>query len=159
MTQIGNRDTFAVEVGEPVSPNLRVVDLWAAGKRLTAYDNVAYVPSLCHYLRSASAQVRRREIRPCPFPGRSPEEIFRRLEADGTEFRERYWFLQWSEIVDNVTPYAYLDDDLTIVFAFGRASHLFPDDVGKIFVARIPPDSFAATLDRAVDLLDDAPVG
>jgi hypothetical protein len=126
---------------------------------LTAYDNAAYVPSLCYNMRSASAQVRQREIGPCPFPGRSPEEIFRRLEADETEFRERYWFMQWSENLDNVTRYAYLDEDLMIVFAFRRADHSFPDDVGKVFVARVPPDNFAATPDRAADLLDDKLVG
>lgn len=157
--RFGNRDTFAVEVGEALSPNLRVVDLWAAGKMLTAYDNVAYVPSLCHYMRFAAAQVRQREIRPCPFPELSPEEIFRRLDADETDFREQYWFMQWSEIVDNVSRYAYLDDDLVIVFAFRRADHPSPEDLGKVFVARIPPDEFAATLDQAADRLDAKPVG
>ncbi|MEV4385383.1 hypothetical protein AB0J68_06585 [Micromonospora sp. NPDC049580] len=153
MAQFGNRETFALDVGEALSPSLRVVDLWAAGKMLTARDNMAYVPSLRHYIRSASARVRGREIQPCPFPEQSPEAIFRRLEAEQTEFREQYWFLRWSEIVDNVESYAYLDDDLVIVFAF-RGAGLSPEDVGKVFVARVPPDNFAATLDQAADLLD-----
>jgi hypothetical protein len=157
--RFGNRDTFGVEVGEPLSPSLRVVDLWAAGKKLTTHDNVAYLPSLCYYMRTAAAQVRQRAIQPCPSPDRSPEEIFRRLEADETDFREQYRFMQWSEIVDNVSRYAYLDDDLVIVFVFWRADHPFPEDVGKVFVARIPPDEFAATLDQVADLLNDEPVG
>ncbi|MFG1839922.1 hypothetical protein ACGFH8_15920 [Micromonospora sp. NPDC049175] len=157
--RFGTRDTFAVEVGEILSPNLRVVDLWAAGKKLTTHDNVAYVPSLCHYMQTAAAEVRQRAIRPRPSRERSPEEIFRQFEADETDFRERYWFLQWSEIVDNVSCYAYLDDHLVIVFAFRRADHPFPEDVGKVFVARIPPDEFAATLEQATDLLGDERVG
>lgn len=143
-----------MEVGEVLPPSLRVVDLWAAGKWLTTDDNTAYVPSLYQCMRSTAAQVRQREIQPCPFPERSPEEIFWQLEADETEFRERYWFMGWGEIVDNVSRYAYLDDDLVIVFAFWRAEHPFPEDLGKVFVARIPPDEFAATLQEAADLLD-----
>ena len=43
-----------------------------------------------------------------------------------------------SEIVDNVSCYAYLDDHLVIAFAFRRADHPFPEDVGKVFVAENP---------------------
>ncbi|GAA1626027.1 hypothetical protein ACFQY4_35550 [Catellatospora bangladeshensis] len=151
--RFGDRATFAVEVGEVQPTDLRTVDLWAAGKWLTTDDNTALVPSLCLYMRSTAAQVRRREIPPCPFPGRSPEEIFRRLQADETEFRERYRFMCWSEIVDNVSRYAYLDDDLVIVFAFWRETHPYPEDLGNVFVARIPPDEFAATVEQAADLM------
>jgi hypothetical protein len=124
--RVGDQTTFAIEIGEAVSADLRVVDVWAAGKRLTIKDNVAYVPYLYHYLRSVAAQVRRHEIRSCPFPGRSPEEIFRKLASDETEFREHYWFMRWSETLDNVSSYAYLDDELVIVFAFWRADHPIP---------------------------------
>jgi hypothetical protein len=160
MTRLfGDRATFAVKVGEIKSPGLRIVDLWAAGKYLTTDDNVAYVPFFRRCLRSSGAQVRRRDIKPCPFPERSPEEIFRLLEADETEFREQFWFMGWGETVDNVSCYAYLDDDLVIVFAFWRATHPFPEDLGKVFVARIPPDEFAATLEESADLIDAEFVG
>lgn len=150
----GDRATFAVEIGEIESHTLRVVDLWAAGKRLTIDDNSAFVPFLSRIMRSTAAEVRRRDVRPCPFPGRAPEEIFRLLHADETEFREQFWFMQWGETVDNVSTYAYLDDDLVIVFAFWRATHPFPEDLGKVFVARIPPEEFVATVEEAADLLD-----
>jgi hypothetical protein len=55
--------------------------------------------------------------------------------------------------------YAYPDDDLMIVFAFRRAEHPFQGDLGKVFVARIPPDEFAATLQEVADLLDAESVG
>ncbi|MEV1317811.1 hypothetical protein AB0J14_17220 [Micromonospora arborensis] len=150
----GDRSTFGVEVGEIQPPSLRVVDLWVAGKRLTIDDSSAFVPSLSHAMRSTAAQVRKRDVKPCPFPGRDPEETFRLLHADETEFREQFWFMQWGEIVDNVSTYAYLDRDLVILFAFWRAGHPFPDDLGKVFVTRIPPDDFAATVEEAADLLD-----
>ena len=136
------------------SPALRVVDLWAAYKWLTTDDNVAYVPSFSWYMRSDADRVRRRDVRPCPFPGRAPEEIFRLLHADETGFREQFWFMQWSETLDNVSAYAYLDDDLVIVFQFWRASHPLPEDLGEVFVATIPPDEFAAIVKEAADLLD-----
>ncbi|MGW3786568.1 hypothetical protein ACWD5Z_18440 [Micromonospora chokoriensis] len=150
----GDRATFAVEVGEIQPPSLRVVDVWVAGRQLTVDDNSAFVPSFSHAMRSSAAQVRRRDIRPCPFPGHSPEETFRLLQADETGFAEHFWFLRWGETLDGVSTYAYLEQDLVIVFAFWRASHPFPEDLGEVFVARIPPDEFALTVETAVDLLD-----
>ncbi|MET7751175.1 hypothetical protein [Micromonospora sp. NPDC005367] len=152
--RFGDRATFAVEIGEVEPHQLRVVDLWAAGKRLTTDDNWAFLPFFIGALRSDATQVRRRDVKPCPFPGRAPEEVFRLLDADETEFRERFWFMQWGESVDNVSTYAYLDEDLVIVFAFWRADHPIPGDLGKVFVARIPPDEFVATVEEAADLLD-----
>jgi hypothetical protein len=151
---IGDRATFSIEIGEITPPSMRVVDLWAGGKWLTTDDNTVYVPSFFWYMRGDADRVRRRDIKPCPFPGRSPEEIFELLRADQTEFREQYWFMRWSETVDNVSMYAYLDGDLVIVFQFWRPTHLFPEELGKIFVARIPPDEFAATVEQAADLLE-----
>jgi hypothetical protein len=150
----GDRATFAVEIGKIESDALRVVDLWLAGRRLTVDDNSAFVPFFLRIMRSSAAEVRRRDVKPCPFPGRAPEEIFRLLHADETEFREQFWFMQWGETVDNLSKYAYLDDDLVIVFQFWRATHPFPEDLGKVFVARIPPDEFVATVEEAADLLD-----
>ncbi|MEU1680685.1 hypothetical protein ABZ422_16535 [Micromonospora zamorensis] len=150
----GDRATFAVEIGKIESHALRVVDLWLAGKRLTVDDNSAFVPFFLRIMRSTAAEVRRRDVKPCPFPGRAPEQIFRLLHADDTEFREQFRFMQWGETVDNLSKYAYLDDDLVIVFQFWRATHPFPKDLGKVFVAKIPPDEFVATVEEAADLLD-----
>ncbi|WP_430495924.1 hypothetical protein ACQRWP_16790 [Micromonospora trifolii] len=152
--RFGDPATFAVEIGEVEPHQLRAVDLWAAGKRLTIKDSHAFLPFFIRVMRSSAAQVRRRDVEPCPVPGRTPEEIFRLLHADDTEFREQSWFLQWGETVDNVFKYAYLDDDLVIVFAFWRPDQPFPDDLGKVFVARIPPEEFVATVEQAADLLD-----
>ncbi len=154
--RFGDRATFAIEIGEVTSPDLRVVDLWAAGSWLTTDDNVVYVPSFRHCLRSSAGHVRRRDVPPCPYPDRRPEEIYQVLHADQTAFREQFWFMAWGETVDNVSRYAYLDDDLVIVFAFWRPTHPFPDERGKVFVARIPTDAFATTLEEAADLLDAA---
>ncbi|MEV4283069.1 hypothetical protein [Actinoplanes xinjiangensis] len=160
--RFGDRARFAVEVGEvwppPPTPatELRTVDLWAAGKWLTTDDNTAFLPTFIRFLRSTAGKVRRREVSPCPFPQRAPEEVFHLLHADDeTDFREQFWLMHWGETVDNVTSYAYLDgDDLVIVFSYWRAEHPFPEDLGKVFVARIPADEFATVLDEAADLLD-----
>ncbi|MBB2948888.1 hypothetical protein FB565_008674 [Actinoplanes lutulentus] len=154
MTQrCGDRATFAVEVGGVATPGMRVVDLWAAGRRLTVDDNAAYVPSLLLYMR-IDAQ---REVAACPFPGRSPTEVFRLLDEDETELRERFRFLQWTEIVDNVTAFAYRDGDLVIVFGFWRESHPVPEEVGQVFTTRIRPSEFAAIVEQAADLLAAEP--
>nr|WP_245871036.1 hypothetical protein [Asanoa hainanensis] len=145
-----------MEIGEITPPSMRTVDLWAGGKWLTTDDNTVFLPVFINFLRSTAAQVDRRDVSPCPFPERSPEEIFRLLYADDeTDFREQFWLLHWGETVDNVTSYVYLDgDDLVIVFSFWRADRPIPEDLGKVFVARIPPDEFVVVLEQAADLLD-----
>jgi hypothetical protein len=144
-----------VEVGELWSPECRVVDLWAGNRWLTTDDNVAFVPSITLYMRWEAQRVRQRDVSPCPFPGLAPEEIFRLLyEDDESDFREQFWFMRWSEIVDNVSMYAYLEEDLVIVFQFWQASHRFPEELGQVFVARIPPDEFATIVEEAANLLD-----
>jgi len=142
-----------VEVGGTATPGLRVVDLWVAGRRLTVDDNAAYVPSLSYYMQMDAQRVRRRELPACPFPGREPGEIFRLLHADETGFRQQFWLMHWSEILDNVSTYAYLDDDLTIIFEFWRETHPTPEDLGRVFVTRIPPDRFVAIIEEATALL------
>jgi hypothetical protein len=139
------------------SPALRVVDLWTAGTWVTTDDDVAYVASSSWYMRLDADRVRRRDVGPLPFPGRTPEETFRLPHADETGYQEQFWFMRWSETLDNVSAYAYLDDDLVIVFQFWRASHSFPNDLGKVSVARIPPDEFVATVEQAADLLGAKP--
>ncbi len=153
--KFGDRATFCVEIGEFTSPSLRVVDLWAGGKWLTTDDNTVYLPSFLYYMRDEAKLVRQRDIKPCPFPDRTPEEIFKLLRADQTGFREQFWFMRWSETVDNVSMYAYLDgDELVIVFQFWRTTHRYPEDLGRVFVARIPPDDFADIVEAAADVLD-----
>jgi hypothetical protein len=156
--RFGDRNTFAVEVGPGAgSSTLRVVDIWAAGKQLTVNDNVAYVPSLLYAIRGTAAQVRGRSVPSCPFPGQSPEVVFELLERDETEFREHYWFLQWGEIVDNVSKYAYLDhESLVLMFALRAPTPPMPDDRGRVFVATIHVDVFSQVLDAAANLLQQA---
>lgn len=152
MEQFGDRPTFALEVGENVSANLRTVDLWAGGMRLTSDDNVVYLPSFRRMVRESAARVRRREVPLRPFPGLSPAQIFRLLQADETDLREQFWFLRWGETVDNVSAYAFLDgDDLVIGFTFWRETH---PDRGEVFVVRMSADAFAASCEQAADLLD-----
>jgi hypothetical protein len=156
MQRFGDRARFCVEIGEITPPSLRTVDLWAGGKWLTTDDNVIFLPTFIHFLRSTAAQVRRRDVSSCPFPEHSPEEIFRLLDADDeTDLREQFWLMRWGETVDNVMSYVYLDgDELVIVFSYRRAGHPFPEELGKVFVARILPDEFAVVLEQAADLLD-----
>jgi hypothetical protein len=155
MTQLfGNRATFAVDVGPLDSSDLRTVDLWAGGTLLTPVDNMAFVPAFTHLMRSSAARVRQGKVPNRPYPWLSPEENFRRLHADQTEFSERYWFLHWGETVDNVAAYAYLNGDLMIPFTFWRADHPSPQEIGKVFLAQIPPQDLVEILEAAADFLD-----
>jgi hypothetical protein len=37
---------------------------------------------------------------------------------------------------------------------FWRTTHPFPEHLGEVFVARIPPDEFATIVETSADLLD-----
>jgi hypothetical protein len=63
----------------------------------------------------------------------------------------------WGETIDNVSRYAYLDGDLVLVFASWLPTHPVPQDRGKAFVARIPPDQLVTILEHAADMLDAEP--
>ena len=147
--EVGGLPSYVVEAGETQVSDLRVVDVWAGGKWLTCHDNAAYAPTLVHHMRSTAELVRRREVPQRPFPWRSPAEVFRLLNANDSEFRERFWLLRhWDEILDNVETYTWLDDLLVVACQIWRPCRT------EVFVARVPPDEFAATIDDAADLLD-----
>jgi hypothetical protein len=158
MQRFGHRDTFAIEVGGPPAyvveagdaevSDVRVVDIWAGGKWLTRHDNAAYVPTLVRHMRGTAERVRRRELPRRPFPWRSPAEVFRLLSANDSKFRQQFWLLHdWDEILDNVETYTWLDDSLVSACRISRPSRT------GVFVFRVPPDEFVATIDGAVSLL------
>lgn len=144
--RFGDRAVFAVEVGEVVSPGVRAVDLWAAGKHLTADDNLVFLPYFRRRLAEAVDQLRTRGLPPSPYPGRSPEEVFRRLHADENGLRERFWFLDWGETLDNVSGYAYLDGEFVIAFAFWRHG-------SEVFAVRVAPGDLIAVLAAAAEAI------
>jgi hypothetical protein len=159
LRRFGDRERFCVEIGEPTPHALRTVDLWAAGKWLTTSDNTAYVPAFSYAIRTAAAQVRRRDVSPSPFPRHPPEEVFRLLRTIAkrgeSDLPERFWLMHWGPNTDNLTSYVHLDgDDLVILFSFWRRDHPFPEDLGRIFVARVPADEFATVLEQAAGELD-----
>lgn len=146
--EVGGLPAYVVEAGETQASDVRVVDVWAGGTWLTCHDNAAYVPTLVHHMRGATELVRRREVPRCPFPSQSPAEVFRLLHADDSELREQFWLLRhWDEILDNVETYTWLDDLLVIAGQIWRPSHT------EVFVARVSPDEFVATVDDAVEFL------
>jgi hypothetical protein len=149
--RFGNRATFAVEIGPPQGLELRMIDLWAGGQWLTRDDNVAFVPFVERAMRATAQQLRQRDLPGCPFPGRAPQEIYRLLDDDG-ELRESFWFLQWGEVVDNVSLYAYLDAHLVLVFQFWRDA--VPTGTAReVFTASVPVDEFVASVESAADAL------
>lgn len=51
-----------------------------------------------------------------------------------------------------MSSYAYIDDDLVIVFALRRAQSV-PKEFVKVFVARIAPEEFVTALREAAALI------
>lgn len=108
-------------------------------------------------MRRDAHRVRLGDIPPRPFAGQAPEAVYRLLRADRTGFGQQFWFLRWGETVDNVAAYAYLEGDLVIVFEHRPTTDPAVANLGKVSVARIPPDDFVAMVDEAADALDAEP--
>lgn len=99
---LGDKSRFAAEVGEPSA--LCQVDLWAAGKRLTCDDNMAYVPQFRRDVLDTAAWLRSGKGVFLPYAGLSAEATHRRFrqhagddgesEAD-YELRSRHRVLLW----------------------------------------------------------------
>ncbi|RMI42445.1 hypothetical protein EBO15_19640 [Actinomadura harenae] len=66
--RLGDEDTLAVEVGEWAGPELRRVDLWAAGQWLTCDDNLVYVKQFRRAVAGTADWVRSGRAEPSPFP-------------------------------------------------------------------------------------------
>ena len=85
---LGNKDTFAAEVGDADGTDLRRVDLWAVGQWLTCDDNTVYVPQFRHYVGLTRDRVVAEAV---PSPGPSAVAAHRRLLADGERLLPQFW--------------------------------------------------------------------
>jgi hypothetical protein len=125
---LGDKSTFAAEVGDPDGPDLRRVDLWVAGQWLTCDDNTVYVPQ---FRLSVAGTL------------------------DGLNDSEHH-ALSWGPTTDNAQSYLYRDGDNTAITAqFWREDHLraHPEHAGVVFTAEIPTDELIDILERLVAAL------
>ncbi|GAA4227533.1 hypothetical protein GCM10022254_15440 [Actinomadura meridiana] len=157
---LGDRDRFAVEVGDEADQPLRRVDLWAAGHWLTRDDNMAFVEQFRRAVADTAGWVRSGQAEPLPFPGVSPAAAHRRLldgirdlDDDYPQFRP---FDRWGPTTDNVLGFLFRDgDSLVLTFEFWREEHLrkHPEHAGTVLVAVLSVDEFAGILDQLVAVL------
>jgi hypothetical protein len=161
-TLLGDKQRFAVEVGEfdevgrswGGGDQLRHVDLWAAGRRLTCDDNTAFVPGLCMDVRDTRNWLRSGSDLSRPYTGISLPETHRRLlEADDGS-REQFWFPMWGPITDNICGHLFRDGELLLItLEFWRKTHQPPDERGKVFAAEITEDELVNVLEQTIVVL------
>lgn len=160
VSALGNKQRFAAEVGEYCDgdPQLRRVDLWAAGIWLTCDDNAAFVPQFRMSVEGTVDWLRSGCDLTMPFPGLSPEEVHRRLLDVDDGSRERFWFPMWGPTTDNVTGHLFrVGDRLVIPFEFWRPTHPRPDELGRVFVAELPEAELLRALDQMLAALSVRP--
>ncbi|MFC6010401.1 hypothetical protein [Nocardia lasii] len=147
---LGEKNRFAVEVGDPAS-GLRRVDLWAAGQWLTCDDNMVFVEQFRGSVRETAASVRSGQVPSLPFADLSPVATHHRFGATAADaLRERFWFLRWGPTTDNVLAYAFHDaDQLVVTWQFWREAHFLehPEHEGRVFEVAIETAEFVEILD------------
>ena len=140
----GDRDRFAIEIGD--RPDL--VDLWAAGHRLTYFDNDVYLPQFRHSVKTTLDWLGRDPDLSLPYPGHSPEENHCLLMADDTGLRERYWVFNWGPTTDDFFAHLFHDGNrLIITVQFHRRDHPLR---GEVFVIETSKEEFTQILKGTV---------
>ncbi len=160
---LGDKRTFAAEIGERSGPTVRRMDLWVADQWLTCDDNAVYTTHFRYEVAKTAEQLRSRQVSPLPFAGLSPEATHRRLmtgngdEEKDDELRGRFWlFHRWGPTTDNVLAFVFRSgDDVAITFQFWREAHLrqHPEHAGAVFATRIEAGALVEILDQTTAVL------
>jgi len=146
---IGDPQTLAFRLGLG-GGSLRTVQIWAAGIELTCDDDLVHVGQFVTSVKHERGHVTLPYDK--PFPELSPEDTHRRLEVE--DMRERYWWMRWGPTTDNTSAYLYWQGDgVVLTFAFWRETHPRPDELGRVFVVRLPELELVERLQQLVDAL------
>lgn len=154
--RFGTRDTFSIEIvdDEHIHSDIRTVDAYAAGIRLTCDDNHVFVPQ---YLKALTVNLdwllnpTDRDI--LPFHDLTPIENHRRLleiaKDDNTQHLY-HRFMDWGPTTDNVRMHYFRDGyQISLPFSFWRKTHWNPEQLGTVFCATMLIDELRSTLHRA----------
>lgn len=153
---LGDKNRFAVEIGDWVSPALRRVDLWAADQWLTCDDNLALVKQFRLAVEKTAVSVRSGHVSPLPFAGLTPVATHRRFitmtgdDEENCELYEQFWAFHWGPTTDNLQAFVFRDGDhLVFTWQFWREAHLlsYPVHVGGVFEVKIEAAEFAGILE------------
>jgi len=154
--QFGDQQIFAVEIGNywGGSRQLREVDIWAAGHRLTYYDNCAYLPSFIHALECEMNWLSR-DGTASDFKlenyGGKVESLHESCNA--SEIWDRYRFIDYGATTDGVIAYIFRDEEqFLITFQFWW-EYPHPDERGRIFSVKIPKRDLLEILHQTVSYL------
>lgn len=152
--ELGDRARFAFRVGlaRPDQPSTRVVQIWAAGAELTCDDESAYVPAFTHALSFDVLRVPQRLA--LPYPELDSAENHRRVQDDEA-LRERHRWLSCGPTTDNITSFLFGDgEDAILTFAFWRAEHPRPHELGRVFATRLPARALIEQLSTLIEVLE-----
>lgn len=146
LRKIGDRSRFAFEIGPPdPTHSSRRMDIWAAGKWITYFDNAAFASQLALALHYVIRSFLVEGIWARPYRDLSAVENHLRLQAE--EEYSRCRILDWGPTTDDVYAHLFCETGLVqITFEFHRADYPVPEDIGKVFVAELPETEFLGVL-------------
>ncbi len=152
--RFGSRSTFAFEIGEnhESHSDLRKVDVYAEGRRLTCDDNVVYVPQ---FLNALTCDLDRLVFPPDPKrdlppnPGLSPTEnhkYLRELAMEDNRLHLYHRFMDWGPTADNVSMHFFRENGIIhLPFSFCRDAHHVVDEIGTVFCATLSESELRLT--------------
>ena len=161
--QFGDKQIFAFSVGGywGGSNQLREVDIWAASRRLTCFDNCAYLPSFIYSLECELNWLSRddtvSDFNPADYGGNA--ELLHQICKE-SEIWDRHWFLNHGETTDDVISYIFRSTlNFLITFEFCQETNPSPIETGQVFSVEIPEHDLLSSLRQTVNYLRSDTIG
>lgn len=85
---IGDKSIVGFTVGERISQDQRLVNVYVGNELVTFYDNTVYVPQFAHSVEYEASDIEKRNI------------------------SEEYFFLDWGPTTDDVSARGVIDGDI-----------------------------------------------
>ena len=165
---IGNKETFAFEIGLETEKNLRVVDIIINNRYVCCDDNVAYVPQFSNDLKSELEKLE--NLQKDSFlnylSGKSIEEIHQFIDSTRGEESENcnleddkiypyFRFLDLGPTTDNFTCFLFFKkNDLYVTYQFWRDTHQNKEELGKVFFAKIDKEEAIYIISETIKTLN-----
>jgi hypothetical protein len=154
MKTFGDKATFAFEVGERVSGDLRTVNIFIGGRNICCDDNKPYIPQFIGSIARSAEGLKTIDeylkFERC-FSGMTVEEAHEFVKSTRDENSENYdieddkiylthSFMDWGPTTDNVTSFLLpVENKFFLTYEFWRETHEPASEIGRIYSMEVLP--------------------
>lgn len=166
---IGQKETFAFEIGEVTEKSLRIVDIIINNRYVCCDDNIVYVPQFITDLKYELSRIE--NLRNNKFQqylnGKSITEIHKFIistrheesenyDLEGDEIYPYFRFMNLGPTTDNFSSFIfYKNNDLYITYEFWRETHTNKEEIGHVFFTKVKKDEIIQYISETINMLEN----